>query len=98
MTLPIATTSAELLKLCTLVNRAQHAAIREGMSPTEVWLGPEHHATLGLMFHPNRPSDEFLEGVLASMGQRPESFISGLKVRLSAEPGVWVGTTYGAKL
>jgi hypothetical protein len=87
---PIATTSAELLRLCTLVNRAQHAAIREGMTPTEVWLGPEHHATVGSWLHPvrapNRPAGEF-----------SGTFISGLRVRLSAESGVWVGTTYGMK-
>ncbi len=78
--------SAELMKLCTTVARMQHRAIQDGIAPTEVWLGPEHDQTIrdsaGL-----RPGPPNVEG--------KDEFINGLRIRRSAEPGVWVAKSYG---
>lgn len=66
--------SPEQIKLVATVNKARDAAFRNGMRPTEVWLGPAECSVLG------NPAS---------------ATISGLTVRRSAEPGVFVGITYG---
>jgi len=92
MTPPIATTSAELHRLCALVNRARHAAIWDGMTPTEVWIGPEHHGLL----RDTVAADAVMDRTIARVKGKDE-LLCGLKVRLSAEPGVWVGQTFGVR-
>jgi len=68
--------SPEQMKLLAKILKARDAALRNGMRPTEVWLGPAECLVLG------NPAS---------------ATILGLAVRRSAEPGVFVGITYGFK-
>jgi hypothetical protein len=68
--------SPEQMKLLAKILKARDAALRNGMRPTEVWLGPAECSVLG------NPAS---------------ATISSLTVRRSAEPGVFVGITYGFK-
>ncbi len=79
------TLSAELMALCAKIQRMQHQAIRDGITPKEVWLGPEYHKLLG-------------KASALQRGGNPEGkdeFIMGLRIRRSAESGVWVAVSYG---